>query len=144
MQLIRTYQIFRYLFDIAVFICRNQFRTNRSIHNIQQRHARSFVHIILGYPFHQILNQSLRHTSIHTIHGHMISIISSPAQCQFRKIARTNYHSPSLVGNIHQYLRTLACLSIFINYIMHIDIMVYIFEMLNTSFLDTDLTNGDS
>ena len=33
----------------------------------------------------QILNQSLRHTSIHTIHGHMISIISSPAQCQFLK-----------------------------------------------------------
>ena len=35
------------------------------------------------------------------VHRHVIAVIRGPAQSKFREIARTNHHSPCLVGNIH-------------------------------------------
>ena len=72
----------------------------------------------------------------------MVAVVCSPAQGKFRKVAGANYHPPGLVGNIHQYLRTLTRLRIFIHHIVYVDIMVYIFEVLDAGILYADLAHG--
>ena len=58
-EFIRTYQIFRFLFDFSILICRYQFRTDRSVYNVQQGYFRFPVNFIFSYPLYKMLYQCL-------------------------------------------------------------------------------------
>ena len=74
-------------------------------------------------------HQRLWHRYIDTIHGHVISIVGSPAQCQLGHITGTDDHAGGLIGNIHEDLGTLSCLRVFIGHIMYAAVMPDIPEM---------------
>ena len=74
-------------------------------------------------------HQSLWNRCIYSIHGHMVSVVGRPAECQLRQISCTYNHSVFLVCDIHKYLCALACLSILVGDIMHRRILSDIPEM---------------
>ena len=78
-------------------------------------------------------HQRLRYGCIHSIHGHMVTVIGSPAQCH---ISGSDYHTIILIGNVHQNLGTFPCLSIFISDIMYALILTNIPEMNAYCFFD--------
>ena len=67
--------------------------------------------------------QCLRNRSIHTIHGHVITIVGRPAKSQLGKISRSHKNAAFLVCRIHQDLGTLTCLAVFISHIVDLGIM---------------------
>ena len=74
-------------------------------------------------------HQRLRHRCIHRVHGHVVPVIGSPSQCQFRQIPGSDNHTIPLVGKIHQDLRPLSGLPVLIGDIMHGRILSDIREM---------------
>ena len=79
MQFIRTYQIFRFLFDIPVFICRNQLWADRSIYYVEQGSFGFLIHAIFRHPLYQIFHERFGYTGIDTIHGHVVTIVGCPS-----------------------------------------------------------------
>ena len=78
---IRANQIFRLLGNDSV-LWRQKFRADRSVQNIQ-KHRRQFnvpagIRIITN----QVSHQRFRHGCVYSVHGHMISAVRRPAQCQ--------------------------------------------------------------
>ena len=67
----------------------------------------------------KMADQCLWHRRIHRIHGHMISVVSRPAECQLRQIACADDHTTGLICNVHKNLGSLTCLSILVSHIMH-------------------------
>ena len=83
-------------------------------------------------------DQCLWHRRIHRIHGHMISVVSRPAECQLRQIACADDHTTGLICNVHKNLGSLTCLSILVSHIVHFRILSDIPEMDIDRILDTD------
>ena len=60
----------------------------------------------------------------------MVAVVCAPAECKLAEIARTYKQSALFVGGVHKNLRSLACLSVFVGYIVNIYIVAYILHML--------------
>jgi NAD+ synthase (glutamine-hydrolysing) len=95
-----------------------------------KRLGRSFVELV-GNSEYEMLDESLWHTCINTIHRHVVAIVSSPAQSKFREVASTNNHTTKLIAEVHKNLRTLTSLRILVGNIMNIRIVTNILEMLH-------------
>ena len=89
-------------------------------------------------------HQGLRYPGIDAVHGHMISVISRPAQSQFRHISRADDQCILLVGNIHEHLGTLSGLSVLIGDIMALHILTDIRKMSGDRFPDIHLPQCSS
>ena len=74
----------------------------------------------------------------------MVTVVCSPSECQFRQVTGTYDESVLLIGQIHQNLRALTGLTVFIRHIMDIDIVVDILEVLYAGITDAYLAPGDS
>ena len=104
MQFIRSHEIFRLLLDLTVLVCRYQLGRDGGIHNVKQcvcSHLTSDIS-------HQMTDERLRNTRIHTVHRHVVAVIGRPSQSEFREVTSTHDNGILLVGHIHQDLRTLA------------------------------------
>ena len=120
MQFIGTDQILRDLCDASVVGCRQKFRADRRIQNILQRPGkRSLTGTVrlLGGIAYQMPYQRFGHRSIDGVHGHMVAVVGRPAQRQLGEVAGSDDQSGFRVGDIHQYLRALTCLRIFIDHV---------------------------
>ena len=93
---------------------------------------------------YEITDQGLWNAGIHAIHAHVVAIIGSPSQSQFREVAGTDNHSSHLICQVHQDLGTFTCLRIFIGYIMHAGIMTDVLEVLGYRLGDADFLDGDT
>ena len=60
----------------------------------------------------------------------MVTIVCSPAESQFGEIARADDESIVLIGKIHENLRALTCLAVFVGDIMNADVVANVLEML--------------
>ena len=140
MQLVGTYQVFGLLLDITQFVGRNQLGRNRGIDDVEQR----FGSHILSHITHQIANQRFGHTSIHTIHRHVVAIIGGPSQCQLRQVACTNHNRILLISHIHQYLGALAGLRVLVGDIVNAGVVLDIAEVLGNSSSNADFANGNT
>ena len=138
MQLIGTHQVFRLLSDHSVF-WRKQFRAHRGIQHIQEGGRKLRVSTGVGIIPDQMADQGFGHSGVNTVHGHVISVIGGPAKSQFRHIACSNYQASGLIRQIHQHLRSLSCLGIFISHIMNFRIVSDIPEMSRDRFPDIHL-----
>ena len=110
MQLVWSHKILGLLLDVAILIGRYQLRTDRCVDDIEQGVAALLVYPTLCHIVHQVANQGLGYAGIHTVHAHVVAIVGGPSQSEFRQVACTYHHSSQLVGKVHQYLCTLACL----------------------------------
>ena len=96
-----AYKIFRFLLDIAVFIGRNQFRTNWSVDDIEKSSATVFIHIIRCDIADEMADESLGNAGVDSIHRHVVAVVCRPTESKFAKVASTDNHSVHLVGIIH-------------------------------------------
>ena len=138
MQFVGANEVFRLLLDITMFVSRNQFGRDGRINDIEQ----CICGHLSCHKTHQVADKGLGHAGIHTIHRHVVTIIGSPSQCQFREVSRTNDDGIFLVCYIHQDLRTFTGLGILVGHIMHLLIMAYILKMLGHSLGNTDFTDS--
>ena len=135
MQFVRPYQIFRLLCNVS-FHRREQLRTDRGIQHILQYCRKFPVFTGIRIIVHQMSHQCLWYTGIDAIHGHMVSVVGGPAQCQFRHIPCTDDQCIFLVCDVHQHLRAFPGLPIFIDNIMTFHILPDIGKMSGHRFSD--------
>ena len=131
MELVGTHQIFGLLRNITQLVGRGKLGRDRRINHIYQHIVLGSKGGLLGQIAHQILNQRLRHTGIHAIHRHVVAIIGGPSECQLREVASAYYQSVILVGQVHEYLRALTSLRIFVGGIVDGSVVVDIMEVLS-------------
>ena len=137
MQLIRSYEVFRFLRDHSVHR-RQQFRADRGIQHVKQYLPQFLLPGSIRIVTHQMTHQRLRHRSVYRIHGHVIAVVGGPAQRQLRHIAGPDDHAVLLIGNVHEDLCPLSRLRILIGDIMDIGIMADICKMLFHRPVDAD------
>lgn len=88
---------------------------------------------------HQMAHQHLRNRTVDTVHRHMIAVAGRPAKRQLRHIAGTDDKTADLIGKVHQNQRSLACLWIFIRYIMNRPDLLNVTEMDSNCLSDIGL-----
>ena len=81
MQFIGSHQIFCFLRDLTVLRWQ-KLRAYRCIQNIHKNLLKLRITTCICIIAHQMAHQGLRYRCIHTIHGHMIAIISCPSKSQ--------------------------------------------------------------
>ena len=139
-----TYKIFRFLLDIAVFIGRNQFRTNWSVDDVEKSGATVFIHIIRCDIADEMADESLGNAGVYSIHRHVVAVVCRPSKGEFAKVASTDNHTVYLICIIHKNLCALASLTILVCHIMHRDVVTDILEMLCDTFGDGNLDRSDT
>ena len=72
----------------------------------------------------------------------MVAVIGSPAECQLRQVTRADDKTASLVGQIHQNLRTLAGLAVLVGHVLHGRIVLNVLEVLLHSRVDRNLAEA--
>ena len=136
MQFVRSYQIFGLLCYVAIVVGRQQFGTDGSGNDVAQRGAYRIARIVACNPLDKHPHQTLRNRAIDVVHRHMVAVVGRPTECSLAQIARTDDHAADRIGNIHQYLRALACLRIFVCRTALGRIDAYVAEMLFARGLD--------
>ena len=74
----------------------------------------------------------------------MVAVVGSPAESQLRQVAGTHDDGVLLIGNVHQYLGTLAGLGIFVGGIVDHRIVADVLEVLGDGLGYAYLANGHS
>ena len=138
MKLVRSDEIFCFLRNDTIFR-RQQFRADRRVEHIQKDIGKCFFPAGVRIILHQMAHQGFRYGRIDGIHRHMVAIVRCPAKCQLGKITSSNDHTAGLVGKIHQNLRSLTRLSVFIRHIVFLRILSDIAEMKIDCLLNIDL-----
>ena len=138
MKLIRSDEIFCLLGNDTVFR-RKQLRADRRIKHIQENIRKCFLSAGIRIILYQMAHQGFRYGRIDGIHRHMVAIVRCPAKCQLGKITSSNDHTAGLVGKIHQNLRSLTRLSVFIRHIMLLRILSDVAEMEIDGLFDINL-----
>ena len=100
-QFVRADQVFGLLYDFALFVGRQQLRTDRGVDDVEQPPPGDFVVGMRGHPAHQVANEGFRNPAIDSVHRHVVAVVSSPAQRQFGKVAGADHQSARAVGQIH-------------------------------------------
>ena len=143
-QLVRSYEVFRLLGNVAFLVGRRQLRRYGRLDNVYQC---IFLGLELrqgGNIAHHILDERLGHTTVDTIHRHVVAIIGGPAQRQFGEVASTHHQCVELVGEVHEYLCTLSGLRILVGGVMGFHIVADILEMLLHGLGDGDFHLRDA
>ena len=141
MELIGAHQILGLLGDHPV-LRRQQLRTHRRVKNVIKDILQFFVAAGIRVIPYQMADQRLGNRCIHPVHGHMVSVVGGPAQCQFRHISRTNDQCIFLVCDVHQHLRAFPGLPVFIGNIMAFHILPDIGKMSGHRFSDIHFPQG--
>ena len=88
--------------------------------------------------------QCLWHRSVYSIHRHVVAVVSSPSECQFAEVASPHDEAVHLISCVHEDLRSFASLSILVGRVVLLHVVPDVVEVLDASFLDAYLTNGDA
>ena len=142
MKFIWSYDILCLLSDFTILISRDKFRANWCIEDILEnlwKYCKAIFFRLIRYKLNEVSYKCLWYRSIYSIHRHMISIISSPAKCELRKVACSDYDTANLVCVVHKNLCSLTSLSILICNIMYIHALSDILEMNCNSISDRNL-----
>ena len=87
-------------------------------------------------------HKRLGHARVDGVHAHVVAVIGSPAERQLRQVARADDKTASLVGQIHQNLRTLAGLAVLVGHVLHGRIVLNVLEVLLHSRVDRNLAEA--
>ena len=143
MQLVWADKVLRLLRDLAVLVRGQKLRGDRRVENVQQdrlqggRAARCLI-------LHDVAHERLRHRAVDGVHGHMVAVVGRPAERELRQIAGADHEATGLVGNVHQNLRALARLAVFIGHVVHRFVMADVGEVLPDGGGNVDLLHADA
>lgn len=87
-------------------------------------------------------HKRLGHARVDGVHAHVVAVIGSPAERQLRQVARADDKTASLVGQIHQNLRTLARLAVLIGHVLDGRIVLNVLEVLLHGRVDRNLAEA--
>ena len=141
MQLVRPHQILGLLRNLAIARGRQKLGGHWRIEDIEQDLGNAPTKDI-GRIAHQMAHKRLGHARVDGVHAHVVAVIGSPAERQLRQIARADDKTASLVGQIHQNLRTLARLAVLVGHVLHGRIVLNVLEVLFHSRVDRNLAEA--
>ena len=81
-------------------------------------------------------HQSLRDRGIHSVHGHVITVVGRPAERQLGHISCSDDHAVCLVREVHEDQGAVSCLSVLIGHIVDRRIMSDILKVDGDRFPD--------
>ena len=87
-------------------------------------------------------HKRLGHARVDGVHAHVVAVIGSPAERQLRQVAGTDDKAASLVGQVHQNLRTLAGLAVLVGHVLHGRIVLNVLKVLLHSRVDRNLAEA--
>ena len=129
MQLVRAHQILGLLRNLAIARWWQKLGGHRRIEDIEQ-HLGNTPAKDISRITHQMTHKRLGHARVDGVHAHVVAVIGGPAERQLRQIARADDKTASLVGQIHQNLRTLAGLAVLVGHVLHGRIVLNVLEVL--------------
>ena len=98
MKLIGPNKVLGFLVNFAFRIRRQKLRADRRIKYIQQDSGGCLIDFIcMCNPVYQHANQCFGYSCVYAIHGHMVAVISCPAERKFGKVTCTDYKTIGLV-----------------------------------------------
>ena len=140
-QLVRAHQVLGLLRNLAVARGRQKLGRHRRIENIEQCLGDATTKDI-GRIAHQMAHKRFGHARIDGIHAHVVAVVRSPAERQLRQVARADDKTASLIGQIHQNLRTLAGLAVLVSHVLHGRIVLNVLKMLFHGRMDRDFAEA--
>ena len=143
MQLVRADKVLGLLRDAAVFVCREQLGADRRAEHVIKRVCQSGLSVCLiavGDKAYKSANERLGNTAVDAVVGHVVAVVGCPAENRLGKVTRTDHKTVAAVGHVHEHLRALSCLAVFIYDVMIARIMSDILEVQSNRFADRNLT----
>ncbi len=137
MQLIGADDVLGALGDVAI-LGRQQFRTDGRGKNVEQ-HVPQLAFTAAGFIGRQVAHQRLGDGAVDRVHRHVVAVIGRPAQCKLGKIARAHDEAAAFIGQIHQHLRPLARLAVFIGHVVNVHILPDVGKVLRDRGCDVHL-----
>ena len=134
-QFIRTEQTFRFLGNVAVFVRGQQFRRDGRRQHVFQDFS-DFAARPVRIPVCHDPHQRFGNGAVDIIHGHVVAVVSGPAQRDLGEVAGPHHDPPLPVGGIHQDLGPFPRLNVLIGHTQICRIVPDIFKMLQTGFGD--------
>ena len=113
-QVIGAQHVLRPLFDGPVVGGGQQFRADRGIADVHQGGGQFRLGFFRNV-FDQAADERLGDGAVDRVHGHVVPVVCAPAQRDFRQVPGADDEAPRLVGQVHQDLRTLAGLDVFVS-----------------------------
>ena len=144
MEFVWSNLIFGFLRNLSLAVGRQELRRYGSVNHIVEDLADASAEDMVSSIRNHRPYECLRDAGIEAVHTHLIAVVGSPTECQLREVAGAEHHAVVFVGHVHQYLRTLARLRIFVGDIVDVDVVIDIFEMLNNGIADRDIELGNA
>ena len=139
MKLVRSDQVLRLLGNLSV-LRRQKLRAHRGIENIVKNIRKGLVTAGIRVVTDKMADQCLRNRSVHAIHGHVVTVVSSPAESQLGHISGSDDHTVCLVRKIHKDQCAVSRLRVLVSHIMDRRIMSDILEVGGNCFSDIYLS----
>ena len=143
-QFVWTYEVFCLLSYVALFVGRDELRTDWGVEDVEQDLLRTLIDTAQSHPLDEILDQSLWDAHIDRIHRHVVAIVGAPAEGKLREVASADNDAACLVAHIHEYLCALASLTVLVSHVVNRRIDVEVLEVLIDRILDADLLRSDA
>ena len=93
MQLIGTDQVLGLLGDRAVLVGGEKLGRHWRVNHVKQNALLHLVAAGLGNVTYQVADQGLGHRPVHAVHGHVVTVVGGPTQCQLREVAGADHHA---------------------------------------------------
>jgi hypothetical protein len=74
----------------------------------------------------------------------VVAVVRRPAKGGFRQVSRADDDSVGLICDVHQNLRALPRLRVFVHNVVYVRIVADVFEMLQDRFCDVDAAERDA
>ena len=146
---VRTDQILRFLPDLSGLVSRHEFRTDRSVGDVDQDFGGTTACIAWLVPEHigrrpadKVLDQCLRYRGVHRVHRHVVAVVGAPPESQLGKVSRADHDAVLLIGGVHKDLCPFPGLRVLVGGVHHFRIVSDVLEMLLNCGHDGDLPAG--
>ena len=100
----------------AVFIGREQFWADRSREYLME-HFAELASPLVRNEIDEISHERLGHGAVDSVHAHVVGVIGAPAERKLGEVSGADEQRALFVRGVHEYLRALARLNIFISHI---------------------------
>ena len=93
---------------------------------------------------HQTFHQCLGHGAVYVVHAHVVAIVGAEAQRRFAQVAGAQHDAAHFVGIVHEDLRALPGLTVFVGHVVDVLVLPDVGKMLLHRRADGDLTGTDA
>ena len=100
----------------AVFVGREQFGADRSREYLAE-HLAELASPLVRNEIDEISHERLGYGAVDSVNAHVVGVIGAPAERKLGQVSGAYEQRTLLVRGVHEYLRALARLNIFISHI---------------------------